>query len=243
MSNGIRERIMEEAEKLFNRYGIRSITMDEIARHLGISKKTLYQWFENKDELVYGISQAHTETDCANWERVQAMGGSALDEMLEISNILRKEVEGLNPSLVYDLQRFYPRAWQLFEQQRESVFERTIEYNILRGIREGYYRKDLNVKILSRMRVDGVLRSFNPDIFPPETFQFAVVQHAMLDHFIHGLLTDKGQKEWHELLHRQKIEAEKNSSLLETYAHKFDSDPNPNPNSDSNSENKSDTSN
>ena len=167
-----RQKIIHGAEQLFSRYGIRSITMDEVARHVSVSKKTLYQHFDNKDDLVFAIAKAHMEQDCCMWDSLQSKANNALDEMMILTEVLRKEVQDLNPALVYDLKRFHPKAWSLFEDQRETVFERSIQDNIARGIREGCYRPDLDASVMSRIRWILIISSFDADSFPTNKFDF-----------------------------------------------------------------------
>ena len=194
-----RYKIMKGAEQLFSRYGIRSITMDEVARHLAMSKKTIYEIFPNKDELVFQIAQQHTAEDCSKWETAHREATSALHEMMLMTQSLQKEMKDFNPALVYDLKRFHPRAWQLFEDQRESLFESSIVGNIERGQAEGHYRPDVNAAILGRVRFELISMQFNQKTFPPERFVFSEVQMQLLEHFVRGLLTTKGHQAWDDL--------------------------------------------
>ena len=194
-----RFKIMKGAEQLFSRYGIRSITMDEVARHLSMSKKTIYEIFPNKDELVFQVAQHHLEEDCLKWQAAHREATSALHEMMLMTKSLHHEVKDFNPTLVFDLKRFHPRAWALFEGQRESLFEESIKANLERGQKEGHYRNDLNPSIIARMRFEIEIMGFNPDIFPHDRYPFAEVQMQLLEHFIRGLLTDTGHHAWDEL--------------------------------------------
>ena len=195
-------RILESAEQLFFRYGIRSISMDEVARSLAVSKKTLYQHFENKDELIYAIGKKRIEADCQKWKDLNQANRSALEEMLVVTYMLRKELSAHNPIIIHELKRFHPRVWKLFEEQRESTFEDSIMQNLRKGIDEGCYRPEINLKVLARFRFMMVTMSFDPEIFPPNEFVFMTVQEQMLEHFVRGLLTEKGQRKWEKLKSR-----------------------------------------
>ncbi|MEJ1928773.1 TetR/AcrR family transcriptional regulator [Nostoc sp. NIES-2111] len=201
MQDPTRTRILEGAEQLFFRYGIRTISMDEVARHLAMSKKTLYQHFENKEDLVFQIAQKHMDEDCRTWEQLhaQCVQASALVEMLMLTQMVRKEMADINPIIVHELKRFHPRAWKLLENQREDLFEKSIISNIVRGKTEGFYRADVDPKVSARARMIMLLMSFDPDVFPPTEFEFAHVQDQMMEHFVRGLLTEKGIREWEQL--------------------------------------------
>ena len=199
MEEEAKNRIVKGAEQLFYRYGIKSITMDEVARHLAISKKTLYQFFENKDELVYSVAQGRLAADCIELDQVVAKATSALHMMVLMTEELRKHVGAMHPNLIYDLQRFHPRAWSLFSDHKENVVEAYIELNLRNGIREGSYRPTIDVPIMARARMQLTVATFDPAIFPPEQFPLAKLQLQLLEHFVLGLLTDQGRQQWEEM--------------------------------------------
>jgi AcrR family transcriptional regulator len=194
-------RILEAAEQLFMRYGIRSISMDEVARHLAMSKKTLYQYFENKDELVVQMAKRHSESDCTKWEamRIEALAKSALEETIMVGNMMRKKMAEMNPVIIYEMKRYHPRAWQVFEEHRETLMAESITSNILRGQQEGYYQANINPKIMARARMASVTSAFDQEIFPTDSFDLAEVQEQLLEHYVRGLLTQKGLTEWERL--------------------------------------------
>ncbi len=200
MSDENKDRILRGAEKLFSRYGIKSITMDEVARQLAISKKTLYQFFPNKDELVYQVAERHLIEDSKRWIENQDVTNSALEEVIGMSMCLRREMSEMHPAMVFDLQRMYPRAWGLFEGQKTELFYKSIKRNLERGIREGHYRDTLDLDLMARLRFELIKVSFDPEVFPPEMFPLAYLHGQLLEHFVRGLLTESGLHEWNLLL-------------------------------------------
>jgi AcrR family transcriptional regulator len=197
----VQERILEGAEQLFMRFGVRSISMDEVARHLAMSKKTLYQYFDNKDELVYQMAQRKMTTSCAEWDKVHQanLHKSALEETLLVGDMMRKKATEVNHVVLYEIRRFHPRAWRVFETMRSELMERSVMSNLERGQQEGYYLPSINTKIVARCRVMQVTMSLDPEVFPPSDFDFAQVQDQLLDHFVRGLLTPLGAQEWARL--------------------------------------------
>lgn len=184
-------------------YGIRSVTMDDVAREASMSKKTLYQYFDNKDGLVSEVSLNHFEKETKEFEDMYSQSTDAIHEILLVSQCLRQHVFKMNPSLLYDMQKYHGRAWDKYLEFKQSTVRGYIERNIERGKKEGYFRAVINAKVLSILRVECVQLVFNPKIFPREEFDFPSVQLQILDHFIHGLLTDKGREKYEEYINEE----------------------------------------
>ena len=187
-------KVVSVAEDLFMRLGVRSITMDEVARTLSISKKTLYQYFENKDQLVSATMISHIEREEKAFKRIHDSSRNAIEEIHGLAEIMRKNLGQLNPSTLFDIQRFHPHAWEKFLNFKDKCIQGHTADNIVRGVIEGYYRPDIDANILARLRVEQVSLMFKPTVFSSTDFDFKQVQLEVLDHFIHGLLTNKGRK-------------------------------------------------
>jgi len=190
----IDERIIAAAGALFMKYGTRSVTMDDIARELSVSKKTIYQYYKDKDEIVTLASAMQIEQDKKEFDEVFETSGSAIEEMVKISQCLRKMVREINPSLLYDLQKYHKKAWDLYLDYKTSYIKNSVASNLKRGIEEGYYRNDINPEIMAAYRVEQVQMAFDDKIFSRSEFDFKEVHMQLFDHFLHGLLTDKGRK-------------------------------------------------
>ncbi len=194
----VRKRILENAMVLFNKYGVRSVTMDDVAREVSMSKKTLYQYFTNKDGLVTAVSKFHMDIERAEFGGIAEQAINAIDELHQIAKCMRKNIQEMNPSLLFDLQKFHHDAWKEYLSFKDQFVRGNIEANLRRGIKEGYYRPEINVTILSTFRVEQVQMIFDQKIFPTEDFNFLEVQMHLFDHFVHGVLTEKGRKLYQE---------------------------------------------
>ena len=194
ISHIMKAKVISVAEDLFMRLGVRSITMDEVARTLSMSKKTLYQCFENKDQLVSAAMIAHIEREVDAFKRIHEVSGNAIEEIHGLAEIMRKNLGQLNPSTLFDIQRFHPHAWETFLNFKDKCIQGHTADNIVRGIAEGYYRSEIDANIIARLRVEQVSLMFKPSVFSSIDFDFKQVQLQVLDHFINGLLTDKGRK-------------------------------------------------
>ena len=189
----LKKYIIEESDKLFCQYGFKSITMDDIAKHLGMSKKTIYQNFADKNELVDILiadklgNQSCKMNDCAKNAK------NAIHEIfLTIADI--KELMGaLNPNLFYDLQKYHPKAWLKFRNFKEKNLLITIHNNLKRGIEEGLYRSEINVDILSQLRLDHSSIVFQEhDHYTMNKYNIAQVIIEITEHFLYGISNEKG---------------------------------------------------
>lgn len=201
-----KERILIKSEELFMKFGIRSVSMDDIANHLGMSKKTLYQYFADKDELVTGVVDRHIskmEGDCS------ACHADARDAIHEIFITMERIVEqfsNMNPMLLYDMEKFHFRAYQRFLEHKNKFIHRIIKENIEWGIKDELYRSDVNVDVLSKYRIESMMIPFNISAFPPGKYNLAVTSEIILENFTYGLATVKG----HRLIQKYNDQRKKN---------------------------------
>jgi AcrR family transcriptional regulator len=190
----IKKKILKAAENLFMKYGVRSISMDDISRHLAVSKKTLYQHFADKEDIVSMTCQAHIETMANQFLEITRNSKNAIDELAKISTCLKQNAEDINPSLLFDLQKYHPKAWSVWINHKSKFIRESVIRNLKQGIEEGHYRPELNVEIIATMRLELVQLPFDDNIFPTSRFKIAEVQMHIFDHFVHGIVTEKGRK-------------------------------------------------
>ena len=195
----VKEKILKGTEELFMRYGVRSISMDDIARHLGVSKKTLYQHFADKEELVLMVSRSHLERNITQFDGIRDESKNPIEELARISVCMKQNMESMNPTLLFDLQKFHPKAWNEWISFKRKYLRDSIVRNLSQGIADGYFRPEVNPEIMAAMRIELVQLAFNNDIFPPSRFKLAEVQEHIFDHFVFGLVTEKGRKLYQKL--------------------------------------------
>lgn len=192
--NEQRARIAQKAELLFMQYGIRSVSMSDIASNLGMSKKTLYQYFADKDELVDAVVETHIggiQVKCLGCaEEAQ----NAVEEIFLTMDRIMEEIGNMNPMLLYDLEKFHFRAYRRFREHKDRFLLEVVKKNLLRGIQDELYRSDLDVEVLSRFRIESMMIPFNVEVFPPAKFSLAKTAQVVIEHFIYGLVTVKGHK-------------------------------------------------
>ncbi|MBX2965925.1 MAG: TetR/AcrR family transcriptional regulator [Cyclobacteriaceae bacterium] len=190
----IKEKILKGTEELFMRYGIRSISMDDIARHLAVSKKTLYQHFADKDELVLMVSRNHLNKNINEFNDIRDSSRNTIEELARLSVCMKVNMESMNPTLLFDLQKFHPTSWAEWLEFKNKHLYDSIVRNITQGIADGYVREDVDPEIMAVIRIELVQTAFNNDVFPPSRFKLARVQEQLFDQFVYGIVTDKGKK-------------------------------------------------
>ncbi|MDB5269539.1 MAG: TetR family transcriptional regulator [Hymenobacter sp.] len=190
----IKDRILNHAQKLFLRNGIKSVSMDDIAADMAMSKKTLYKWFENKDQIVMaGITQHlnGVQGDCAV---VAGKAADAVEEMLLISKWADEQFADIHPSIFNDMKKYHPAAWELFRSHKNTFILAQITENLRRGMAEGLFRPDLDVEVLARLSLAQIELAFDPELYPPAQFSPMRVNQVFDEHFLLGVATLKGHK-------------------------------------------------
>ncbi|WP_184550359.1 TetR/AcrR family transcriptional regulator [Mucilaginibacter sp. FT3.2] len=188
------ERIIHGGEELFLQAGIKSVTMDDIARHLGMSKKTIYQFFKDKNELVTALTKKKLKEDEEQMLEFISKSANVIEEMMNMTKCSEEMFSRINPIVIHDLQKYHPEAWGEFQKFKSEVLVSTLEELLTKGIKQGYIRPEIDVKIVARMRVNTVELGFNTTIFPVAEFNTWKIQVQFLDHFNYGICTLKGYK-------------------------------------------------
>ncbi|MBA3704689.1 MAG: TetR/AcrR family transcriptional regulator [Bacteroidetes bacterium] len=189
-----KDRILKGAEELFFKYGIKSITMDDVAKHLSISKKTIYLSFSDKNEILEMLMKDRMKKNELEFQQLADNSENVIAEVFAIMKHLGMIFSQINPNFFYDLQKYHPNTWKLFKQFKEECIEKMVEDSVKKGIKQGLVRSDINTKIIARLRMEEVEMGFNPQVFPPAKFKIIDVQLALLEHFLHGICTLKGHK-------------------------------------------------
>jgi AcrR family transcriptional regulator len=168
--------------------------MDDIARKIAVSKKTIYQFFKDKDELISAVmknylTQQESELDTLYQNRIDP-----IDEVLKISDYIKKTLESVNTAILFEIEKYHPKSYELFQRHQETKVYGMLLENMKQGREMGLYRQDIDVEILARLRIEEIKIGCNPEIFPSEKFAAHLVHHEFMNHFIFGICTLKGHK-------------------------------------------------
>ena len=201
----VKQRILLKAKALFMQYGIRSVSMDDIANNLGMSKKTLYQYYTDKDELVDAVVEHHItdiQEDCTTCKKE---AHDAIHEIFITMEKITDEFNNMNPMLLYDLEKFHFRSYQRFRQYKDKFLAKVLTDNIEWGMKDQLYRDDLNIEVMVKFRLESMMVPFNISIFSPGKYKLAELSEAIIEHYIYGLSTIKG----HNLIQKYKQQRQK----------------------------------
>ena len=185
-------RIIQEAKTLFMRLGIRSVSMDDIASHLGMSKKTIYQLFADKDNLVDSVIEVDIKQRQDDCILCGDLSTDAIDEIFKTMEMIVKHIRNMNPMILFDLHKFHHRSYEKFMNHKNTFLLEIISKNLAKGVHEGLYRKDINIDILSRFRLESMMLAFNVEAFPPDKYNTLEVTIEIIEHFLFGVATEKG---------------------------------------------------
>lgn len=178
--------------ELFTRYGIKSLTMDDIARHLGISKKTIYQFVKDKKELVKkGMALMIKEEQSRIIESTK-LSKTAIDELIEMTKCVSSKLGDIHPSVIYDLQKYHPEAWKILENHKQEFIHNIILNNIKRGVSEGYYRKNINPEIIANVYICMMDNIINPESSINKTMSLEELHLEIINYHIKGISNEKG---------------------------------------------------
>ncbi len=190
----IKERIKQKADELYRRYGVKSVTMDEIASQLGVSKKTIYQSFDDKNELVDEVFVEMLDYNKSCCQDCRKHAQNAVHEIFLAIDSLQEIIGNMNPSILFDIERGHPNTFKKFAEFKYHFLFEIIKKNIERGIEEELYRLDLNADIIAKVRLEMMMLPFNEELFPKSQYSIAQLQQDLLEFFLFGMVTSKGHK-------------------------------------------------
>lgn len=189
-----RKRILEIAITQFARFGVRTITMEDLARQAGVSKKTIYQEFEDKKDLVKEVFVAILQQDQQRLAAILEQGDGVIEHLVQTSKMMRERLTSINPLVILEVQKYFPEAWSLFEAFKEQTIQQDLIKVLERGKELGYFRAEIDSRVLARVRLNQITSAFDPKNFAEQDFNLVEEQMIVLDHFLHGIFTEKGRQ-------------------------------------------------
>lgn len=189
-----KDRILNAALELFFRFGIKSVTMDDIAKHLAMSKKTIYQFFRDKDEVVHTLLEKELQRDMDEFAQISQTATNVVEEVFQHMKKMSQMFQNINPNIFYDLRKYHPKTWELFLKFKNEYAHKMVYDALEKGKKDGLVRTDTNSDIIARLRVEEIDMSFDPAVFPPDKYRILETQVAMIEHFLYGVCTLKGHK-------------------------------------------------
>ncbi len=192
MKMELESRICDKVEQLFLRFGIKSVSMDDISQALGISKKTLYQMVPNKAGLITAILDRLLEEE---HELVAELKGTAKDpihELVLMAKHVASNLKRMSPAAIYDLKKYYVEEWQAIEQERSDLILRDIRNNLEKGMQQDLYRDDLDPDLLSQLYLRMATFIIDEKIFESPVSKREQLYSEFVKYHIRGISTSKG---------------------------------------------------
>lgn len=185
--------ILEQVRKLYRRYGIKSVTMDDVAKHLCISKKTLYEFFTDKEDLVRNVVLMDYTNRIKFFDGIKDKNLNAIEELFEVYRMINSMFRNYNPSMEYDIHKYYPDLYSKNKIIRRKKMYDTMYGNMNKGKKEGLYRKDLNSNIIARLHVLKVENMFDNEIFTMEELASVKVFNEVFVYHMQGIMSASGR--------------------------------------------------
>jgi len=188
------EKILHTALELFFKFGIKRVTMDDIAKELGMSKKTIYQYYSEKDDLVNRLSEVQTKFHEKQFTKFSEEAKDPIHEIILISQVMREMMQNVNPIFFVDLQKYYPQAYKTFQTFKEKCAYKNIINNIKKGIELGIYRSNIDIEFVAKYRLAQMDMLMFGNYFSFENITFTQANELMLDMFVRSISTLRGHK-------------------------------------------------
>jgi len=196
--------LLTTTTEMFYKYGIRSVTMDDIAREMGISKRTLYQYVANKEDLVkQAVDFEISNYDCF-FEDLHKKDLSALDQMVYLHEFVIKNIKESPASLEFDMQKYYPKIWKRIEDVRHERMYKFLVANMEKGLKEDIYRTGIDPDIIARIFIGRADTFLNNDLFSIEELSQASFLDQIFSYHIHALCNMKGLAYYEQKIKKKK---------------------------------------
>ena len=187
------ERIINKARELYFSFGLKSVTMDALAKETGISKKTLYQHFTDKDEIIDVVVADLLESHQQQIESCRSAATNVVHEVhLQLTAILTLFLD-IRPAFFNEMQKYFPEVWTKMIDHEKSTLLAGIQSNLQRGIAEGYYRNDLNTEITSLFRINQIRSLFNPASYQIPHFEIKKLAFELTSLYLHAITNADGR--------------------------------------------------
>ena len=188
----MKEKILHGSTDLFLTYGFKSVTMDDIANHLGMSKKTIYQHYDNKTKLIEATTMHLFEFISDGINCIIDLKKNPIEEIYSIKQFVMEHLKNEKTSPQYQLQKYYPRIFKTLKEKQFCVMQDCVTDNLNRGVYLGLYRKDIHVDFISRIYFNAMLVIKDKDLFPEDKFSMPMLMNNYIEYHLRGICTPKG---------------------------------------------------
>ena len=188
----MKEKIILQASDLFLNLGFKSVTMDDIANSMGISKKTIYVHFTNKTELVEATTMYLFGVISHGIDCICALEKNPIEEIYDVKRFVMQHLKNEKSSPQYQLQKYYPKIYVSLKKKQFDVMQNCVKQNLERGIKTGLYRTTIDIELIARIYFNVMLAIKDKDLFPLHQFSMNMLMEHYIEYHIRGIATEKG---------------------------------------------------
>ena len=184
--------LLNSVNELFMKFGIKSLTMDDISTQLGVSKKTLYLYVKDKKDLVCKVVNLMIQEEQDYVCGVAEESKTAIDELIGITKCMSERLGEIHPSVIYDIQKYHTEGWAIIEKHKTEFIYKVMLTNLKRGISEGFYRKNLNPEVVAGIYITMVDSAMNPDNPMSKKMTLENIMLEVISYHLNGISNEKG---------------------------------------------------
>lgn len=188
----MREKIVHKAAELFLNLGFKSVTMDDIATEIGISKKTIYAHFENKTKLVEAVTFELFETICDGIDCICIASVNPIEELYDIKMFVMHHLKNEKSSPQFQLKKYYPETYEILKGKQFEKMHESVKESLQKGVNTQLFRPNIDVDFISRMYFNGMTGIKDVSIFPQELYTMEYLTESYLEYHLRAIVTDKG---------------------------------------------------
>jgi AcrR family transcriptional regulator len=196
----MKKNIISKATELFMKLGFKSVTMDDIAKEMGISKKTIYTHFNNKETIIGVVTDHVFETVCHDIDAICDLNQNPIQELYAIKKRVMQYMQKEKASPTYQLQKYYPTIYNNIKQRQFSYMQQCVVKNLHRGLEQDLYRKNIEVQFVARIYFNGITGIKEESLFPHTMFEGEALYEMYLEYHLRGIVTPKGRNILNQLI-------------------------------------------
>ncbi|WP_299053940.1 TetR/AcrR family transcriptional regulator [uncultured Polaribacter sp.] len=196
----MKDKILDSSKNLFLNLGFKSVTMDEIASNLGVSKKTIYKFFKNKTELVKAVTDHMFDIICEGIDVICQKKLNPIEEIFSIKRMVMQHLKDEKSSPQYQLQKYYPKIYGSLKTKQFQILQETIKENLKTGVHLGLFRDNIDVEFIARIYFYGMIGIKDQEVFPLSNFSMNDLMLNYLEYHLRGISTEQGVKELNKQL-------------------------------------------
>ena len=189
----MKKNIILKATELFMKLGFKSVTMDDIAKEMGISKKTIYTHFNNKETIIGVVTDHVFEIVCEDIDAICDLNQNPIQELYAIKKRVMQYMQKEKASPTYQLQKYYPAIYNNIKQRQFSYMQQCVVKNLNRGLEQDLYRQNIEVQFVARIYFNGITGIKEESLFPHTMYEGETLYEMYLEYHLRGIVTPKGR--------------------------------------------------